>query len=210
MVRMITLRKRAGHEIAAFDATRPSSITPCPPRTPLLHNNLSTITSTGGYAFRHGWEKCLTPKKNHPPTCKVHHPRQCQQLKPLRSPPPTKNFQNCRRSSIKWLYLHHCFLQAYFARHKPTTEPNEPSSSWLGMSPTCRRHVGLTAKRWHFWPTQPCLADTKLIPTPQHFCVWDDQHLPPSSFSTRGTYAQPAKNLYIRSSSCLSYNRCSK
>jgi hypothetical protein len=36
------------------------------------------------------------------------------------------------------------------------------------------------------------------------------QHLPLSSFSTRGTYAQPAKNLYIRSSTCLSYKRCSK
>jgi hypothetical protein len=44
-----------------------------------------------------------------------------------------------------------------------------------------------------------------LIPT-QHFCVGDGRHLPLSSFCTRVArmYAQPAKNLYIRS---LVYNR---
>jgi hypothetical protein len=83
------------------------------------------------------------------------------------------------------------------------------SSSWLGMSPTCWRHVSPTTKCCHFWPTQPCRADTKLIPT-QHFCVGDGQRLPLSSFSTRGMYAQPAKNLYIHSRTCLLYNRCSK
>jgi hypothetical protein len=54
------------------------------------------------------------------------------------------------------------------------------------MSLTCRRHVGLTAKCWHFWPTRPCRADTKLIPT-QHFRVGDGRHLPLSPL-TRGTY----------------------
>ena len=43
-------------------------------------------------------------------------------------------------------------------------------ASWLAMSPTCWQHVGPTAKCRHFWPTRPCRADTKLIPT-QHFCV---------------------------------------
>jgi len=37
--------------------------------------------------------------------------------------------------------------------------------SWLGKSPTCRRHVGPTAKSRHFWPTLPSRADTNLFPT---------------------------------------------
>jgi hypothetical protein len=65
---------------------------------------------------------------------------------------------------------------------------------WLAMSPTCRRHVGPTAKCRHFLPTQPCHADTKLIPT-QHFLVRDGQHLP-FFFLYQSTYTQPAKNLY--------------
>jgi hypothetical protein len=43
--------------------------------------------------------------------------------------PLTKKFQYRQRSSIQWLYLRHCFLQAYFASHKPTPKTNEPSSS---------------------------------------------------------------------------------
>jgi hypothetical protein len=85
-------------------------------------------------------------------------------------------------------------------------QTNAPPLLWLAMSPTCRRHVGPTAKCRHFWPTRPCRADTKLIPT-QHFCVGNGRHLPLSSFCTRvRMYAQPAKNLYIqRSLSCLQY-----
>ena len=79
-------------------------------------------------------------------------------------------------------------------------------ASWLAMSPTCWRHIRPTAKCRHFWPTWLCCANTKLIPT-QYFCVGDGRHLPLSSFSTRGTYAQPAKNLYIRS---LVYNTISE
>ncbi len=63
MVCMITLRKRAGHEIAAFDATRPSHLIPCLPRTLLQHNNHCTITSSEGYASRRGWEKAQLLKK---------------------------------------------------------------------------------------------------------------------------------------------------
>jgi hypothetical protein len=37
--------------------------------------------------------------------------------------------------------------------------------TWLAMSPTCRGHVGPTAKCRHIWPTCPCRGDTKLIPT---------------------------------------------
>ena len=91
-----------------------------------------------------------------------------------------------------------------------TTGPCRPKVPTFGcranMSPTCWRHVGPTAKYWHFWPTRPCRADTKLIPT-QHCCVGDGRHLPLSSFCTRVCmYAQPAKNLYIqRSLSCLQY-----
>ena len=65
---------------------------------------------------------------------------------------------------------------------------------WLAMLPTCWRHVGPTAKCRHFLPTQPCHADTKLIPT-QHFLVRDGQHLP-FFFLYQSTYTQPAKNLY--------------
>ncbi len=64
---MITLQKRAGHEIATFDVTRPSHLIPCPPRTLLQHNNHSTITSAEGYASRHGWGKGSIPKKTIPP-----------------------------------------------------------------------------------------------------------------------------------------------
>jgi hypothetical protein len=67
MVCMITLRKRAGHEIGAFDATQPSHLISCLPRTLLQHNNHSTITSAEGYAFQRGWKKGSTPKKNIPP-----------------------------------------------------------------------------------------------------------------------------------------------
>ncbi len=63
---MITLQKRAGHEIAALDATQPSHLIPCPPRTLLRHNNHSTITSAEGYASWRGWEKGSTPKKTIP------------------------------------------------------------------------------------------------------------------------------------------------
>jgi len=38
-------------------------------------------------------------------------------------------------------------------------------SSWLGKSPTCRRHVCPTAKSRHFWPTRPRRADTNSFPT---------------------------------------------
>jgi hypothetical protein len=41
--------------------------------------------------------------------------------------------------------------------------------TWLGKSPTCRRHVGPTAKSRHIWPTGPRRADTISFPT--HFCV---------------------------------------
>ena len=41
--------------------------------------------------------------------------------------------------------------------------------TWLGKSPTCQRHVGLTAKSRHIWPTGPRRADTISFPT--HFCV---------------------------------------
>jgi hypothetical protein len=122
MVCMITLQKRAGHEIATFDSTRPLHLIPCMLRTLLRHNNHSTITSAEGYASWRGWEKGSTSKKNHPPTCTVHHPQQCRRLKTSRSPPLTKKFQYRQRSLIQWLYLHHCFLQAYFASHKPTTK----------------------------------------------------------------------------------------
>ena len=37
--------------------------------------------------------------------------------------------------------------------------------TWLGKLPTCRRHVGPTAKSWHIWPTGPRRADTNLFPT---------------------------------------------
>ncbi len=40
---------------------------------------------------------------------------------------------------------------------------------WLGKSPTCRRHVGPTAKSRHFWTTLPSRADTNSFPT--LFCV---------------------------------------
>ena len=40
--------------------------------------------------------------------------------------------------------------------------------TWLGKSPTCRRHVGPTAKSWHFWPTRPSRADTNSF---RHFFV---------------------------------------
>ena len=42
-------------------------------------------------------------------------------------------------------------------------------AAWLGKSPTCRRHVGPTAKSRHIWPTGPRRADTISFPT--HFCV---------------------------------------
>jgi hypothetical protein len=58
---------------------------------------------------------------------------------------------------------------------------------WLGKLPTCWRHVGLTAKCRHFWPTSPCRGDTKPIPT-QYFCVGDCRHSPNLYFSTRATY----------------------
>jgi hypothetical protein len=41
---------------------------------------------------------------------------------------------------------------------------------------TCRQHVGPPAKCRQFWPTRPCRADTKLIPT-QYFRVGDGWHL---------------------------------
>jgi hypothetical protein len=66
MVCMITLQKRAGHEIAAFDSTRPSHLIPCRPRTLLQHNNHSNITSAEGYPSRRGWENGSTPKKPSP------------------------------------------------------------------------------------------------------------------------------------------------
>ncbi len=49
--------------------------------------------------------------------------------------------------------------------------------TWLGKSPTCRQHVGPTAKCRHFWLTSPCRGDTKPIPT-QYFCVGDCRHSP--------------------------------
>ena len=50
---------------------------------------------------------------------------------------------------------------------------------WLAMSPTCRRHIDPTAKCLHFLATQPCHAETKLIPTDTMAGIY------PSSFCTR-------------------------
>jgi hypothetical protein len=41
---------------------------------------------------------------------------------------------------------------------------------WLGKLPTCRQHVSLTAKGWHFWLTSPCLGNTKPILTQYFLC----------------------------------------
>jgi hypothetical protein len=54
------------------------------------------------------------------------------------------------------------------------------TTSWLGMTATCRQHVAPTAKCWHFWLTSPCRGNTKPIPT-QYFCVGDCRHSPLSS-----------------------------
>ena len=64
------------------------------------------------------------------------------------------------------------------------TQLQQPT--WLGKSPTCRRHVGPTAKSRHFWPTRPSRADTNSFPT-----LFLCRGLPTFfkfSLSTRGTY----------------------
>ena len=61
-----------------------------------------------------------------------------------------------------------------------------PHCPWLGKLPTCRQHVGPTAKSWHFWPTRPSRADTNSFPT--LFLCRGLPTFSKFSLSTRGTY----------------------
>ena len=70
------------------------------------------------------------------------------------------------------------------------------SFPWLGKSPTCRRHVGPTAKSRHFWPTWPSRADTNSFPT--HFLRRVLPTFSKFSLSTRGTYPENHRtNWYV-------------
>jgi len=109
---MIILKRRMHHEIAinaAVDDLPRHLKSPPPPQfiTPLP----SVDTKMG--TPRRQWEKGSTPTKTHPPSPCTTRRSKRRRMRASKTLPPVIHYRHHSRSSIQWLYLRHCFVQAY-------------------------------------------------------------------------------------------------
>jgi hypothetical protein len=79
------------------------------------------------------------------------------------------NYDNNKGSKMACCLAVEAILAVAGMEAEINNQPEQTRGAWLGKSPTCRQHVGPTAKSRHIWPTGPRRADTISFLT--HFCV---------------------------------------
>jgi hypothetical protein len=116
MVRMVYLKRRGNHEIAVKTAVDnlPRHQQPTPPPQLITPPPLA---DTKVRTPQRQWEKRARLPKNHPPppSCTTRRSNG-QRRGTSRALPPVIHYRYCPRSSIRWLYLRHCFIVAYLSR----------------------------------------------------------------------------------------------